>query len=238
MEYPDSPDWFHRSRVPATRPHREARERRRAQLLAAAVEIFVSRGYHAAVMNDMAQRAGCSKPVFYQHFSGKLDLYLTVLRESVDMLVTGVEQALSCAVDNKSRVRAAVGAYFDYVDHETQNFRLVFESDVISEPAVQRLVDGAVDGCIEAVCAVIARHSGLDPYRAHMLATGLVGASQVAASHWLDSNRAIPKDEAVDIIVELCWGGLSTVPSQPGGPAAAADFTETPAANAVERLSA
>ncbi len=220
VESDDGPDWTRELRVPGTHPNWEARERRRQQLLTAAAEVFVSRGYHAAAMDDVAQRAGCSKPVLYQHFSGKLDLYLTVLRESVEMLLSGVRRALASATDNRTRVRAAVGAYFDYVDHETQNFRLVFESDVISEPAVQRLVDGAVDGCVDAVCAVVARHSGLDSYRARMLATGLVGASQVAASSWLDSSRIIPKDEAVDLIVDLCWGGLSSVPARRGDSAA------------------
>src|SRR5580693_10508456 len=55
------------------------RHERRRQLLDAALEVFVSQGYHAAAMDEIAERAGVSKPVLYQHFPGKLDLYLALL---------------------------------------------------------------------------------------------------------------------------------------------------------------
>src|SRR6266498_1538695 len=59
------------------------RPARRRQLLGAAQEIFVAQGYHAAAMDDIADRAGVSKPVLYQHFPGKLDLYLALLDEKI-----------------------------------------------------------------------------------------------------------------------------------------------------------
>ena len=72
-----------------TRPGgpRLPRPARRRQLLGAAQEIFVAQGYHAAAMDDIADRAGVSKPVLYQHFPGKLELYLALLDESADELV-------------------------------------------------------------------------------------------------------------------------------------------------------
>ena len=63
----------------AGRPLRLPRSARRKQLLEAAQEVFVAQGYHAAAMDDIAERAGVSKPVLYQHFPGKLDLYLALL---------------------------------------------------------------------------------------------------------------------------------------------------------------
>jgi len=62
------------------------REARRAQLLDAARTVFVAQGYHAAAMDDIADRAGVSKPVLYQHFPGKLDLYLALLDAGIDDL--------------------------------------------------------------------------------------------------------------------------------------------------------
>src|ERR1700730_8247235 len=72
-----------------TRPRgtRLPRLARRRQLLDAAMEVFVARGYHAAAMDEIAERAGVSKPVLYQHFPGKQDLYLALLDESVDRLI-------------------------------------------------------------------------------------------------------------------------------------------------------
>src|ERR1700743_1188378 len=78
----------------ARRGNRLPRDGRRGKLLMAASDSFVSRGYHAAGMDEIAERAGVSKPVLYQHFSSKLELYLAVLQRHVENLVSGVRQAL------------------------------------------------------------------------------------------------------------------------------------------------
>src|SRR3546814_3267758 len=75
-------------------------------------------------MDEIAECAGVSKPVLYQHFPGKLELYVAVLQSYVDSLISGVRQALRSTTDNKQRVRAAVQAFFDFVDNDPQGFRL------------------------------------------------------------------------------------------------------------------
>jgi AcrR family transcriptional regulator len=198
------------------RSARLPRDARRAQLLSAASEIFVARGYHAAGMDEIADCAGVSKPVLYQHFPGKLDLYLAVLQSYVDSLIAGVRQALRSTTDNNRRVRAAVYAFYDFVDNDSQGFRLVFESDLMGDPQVQRSVDQATEACVDAVFDLVSHDSGLDPHRARILAVGLVGASQFTARYWLEADRPISKEEAVDTTVTLAWGGLSRVPLQSG----------------------
>src|SRR4051812_49467796 len=102
------------------RGNRLPRDERRGQLLIVASDVFVARGYHAAGMDEIADRAGVSKPVLYQHFSSKLELYLAVLQRHVDNLVSGVRQALRTTTDNRQRLRAAVEAFFDFVEHDGQ----------------------------------------------------------------------------------------------------------------------
>ena len=80
------------------------RRERRAQLMSSALEVFVAQGYHAAAMDDIADRAGVSKPVLYQHFPGKLDLYLALLDQSCDMIIAGCRDALESTSENKQRV--------------------------------------------------------------------------------------------------------------------------------------
>src|SRR3979411_2400965 len=113
------------------------RTARRAQLLPAAQDVFVANGYHAAAMDEIAERAGVSKPVLYQHFPGKLELYLALLDESVEGLVAIVRDALSSTTDNKQRVPATFQAFFDFVSSSGEAFRLVFESDLSNEPEVR-----------------------------------------------------------------------------------------------------
>ncbi|MBM7772116.1 AcrR family transcriptional regulator [Actinokineospora baliensis] len=184
------------------------RTARRAQLLAAAQDVFAANGYHAAGMDEIAERAGVSKPVLYQHFPGKLELYMALLDKHVDELVRRVSEAMDATTDNKARVRNAVGAYFDFVDGESQAFRLVFESDLRGEPLVQDAIERATSASVDAIAATITADASLDSTRARLLAVGLVGASQVAARAWLADNRALPKEEAINLISNLAWRGI------------------------------
>src|SRR2546422_5585895 len=96
------------------------RSARRKQLLAAAQQVFAAQGYHAAAMDDIAERAGVSKPVLYQHFPGKLELYRALLTTCADDLVERVRDAIARTSDNRERVAAAVSAYFDFVAGDGQ----------------------------------------------------------------------------------------------------------------------
>ena len=157
------------------RPTRLPRSARRKQLLAAAQQIFVAQGYHAAAMDDIAERAGVSKPVLYQHFPGKLELYLALLDTHCDAIIAKVRDAMLATSDNKERVKGAVQAYFDFVDHESEAFRLVFESDLRNDPQVRQRVERVEQGCIAAVTDTIISDTDLSSDQAELLASGLVG---------------------------------------------------------------
>lgn len=184
------------------------RTARRAQLLAAAQDVFVANGYHAAAMDEIAERAGVSKPVLYQHFPGKLELYMALLDAHVDELAHRVRQAMQSTTDNKQRVRAAVGAYFDFVDREGQAYRMVFESDLRAEPVVQDAIERATTASVDAITETITSDAGLDADRARLLAVGLVGMSEVSARAWLDADRTIDKQDAISLISTLAWRGI------------------------------
>jgi AcrR family transcriptional regulator len=198
--------------APAHRGTRLTRDARRAQLLLAARDVFAAQGYHAAAMDDIADRAGVSKPVLYQHFPGKLELYRALLTTYADELVERVERAITSTNDNQKRVEAAVGAYFDFVAGEGQAYRLVFESDLRGEPEAAAVVERALTRCIDTVAAVVTADAGLDAPRARMLAVGLVGLSQVAAQYWLDSDQSVPREEAVALMSGFAWRGLAGFP--------------------------
>jgi len=207
--------------VSTTRQARSAgprlpRPARRRQLLGAAQEIFVAQGYHAAAMDDIADRAGVSKPVLYQHFPGKLDLYLALLDESARELVAIVREALSSTTDNKQRVPATFRAFFDYVGTSGEAFRLVFESDLSNEPAVRERLEHTMQECAEMVSQFIHSDAGLGDAEAHLLGMALVGMAQVSSRYWLSTNRAIPKDAAEELLSRLAWRGISGWPMTTG----------------------
>src|SRR5512137_1714014 len=75
--------------TPAARPRWERRkEARPAELLAAALELFVEKGYAGTRLDDVAQRAGVSKGTLYLYFENKEDLFKAVVRESVVTLIS------------------------------------------------------------------------------------------------------------------------------------------------------
>lgn len=195
------------------------RRERRAQLLDAARGVFVTQGYHAAAMDDIADKAGVSKPVLYQHFPSKQELYLALLDESVETLTSAVRAALAGTEDNAERVAATVGAYFDFVDDPDGAYRLVFESDLVNVDEVRRRVERADEQCAALVAVVIASDTGLSEDEAMLLATGLTGMAQTTARRWLRNRRALPKETATRLVVDQVWGGISAFPRNHPHPA-------------------
>ncbi|KWW99308.1 TetR/AcrR family transcriptional regulator [Carbonactinospora thermoautotrophica] len=203
-----------------TRPRgtRLPRLARRQQLLGAAQEVFVAQGYHAAAMDDIAERAGVSKPVLYQHFPGKLELYLALLDQHCEALVQAVRDALASTTDNKKRVEATMTAYFQFVDNAGGAFRLVFESDLTNEEAVRERVERATNACAEAVSEVIAEDTGLPRDEAMLLAVGLTGMAHVTARYWLATKGSIPRDAAAQLVANLAWRGIAGFPRKDDTP--------------------
>jgi AcrR family transcriptional regulator len=187
---------------------------RRAQLLQAAHDVFVANGYHAAAMDEIADRAGVSKPVLYQHFPGKLDLYLALLDHSAEVLLRRVHDALRSTEDNKERVTATMTAYFAFVDDPAETFRLLFESDLTNEGAVRERLDRLNAACADEIAKIIAEDTGLPVEESTLLAIGLVGVAQVSARYWLDSRGTIPRDTAAELVATLSWRGIGGFPKR------------------------
>jgi AcrR family transcriptional regulator len=196
----------------AGRPIRLPRSARRKQLLSAAQEVFVAHGYHAAAMDDIAERAGVSKPVLYQHFPGKLELYLALLDTHCDALVEKVRGAMAATTDNKDRVSGAMRAYYEFVDHESEAFRLVFESDLRNDPQVRERVDRVERACIESIAETIMVDTDVPRGPAELLAAGLVGAAVTSAQFWLAGGRQVAKDFAEALLTTLAWRGIGSFP--------------------------
>ncbi|MEO5652353.1 MAG: TetR/AcrR family transcriptional regulator [Marmoricola sp.] len=188
------------------------RRARRAQLLSAALEVFVAQGYHAAAMDDIAERAGVSKPVLYQHFPGKLELYLALLDESCDTIISAAAQALESTEDNKLRVAATMRAFYDYVASAEGAFRLVFESDLTNEPAVRARVDRVTVECAKLITHVIVDDTGLPEEQSRLLAVSLVGMAQVSARFWLHEGGTIDQAQAASLVSGLAWRGIRGYP--------------------------
>lgn len=187
-------------------------EARRAQLLSVAREVFAEDGYPGAAMEKIAQRAGVTKPVLYQHFEGKKELYLALLDSDMSRLLAQVSGAIESAHDNPSRIRKGLAAYFNYIEANVDSFRLLFRETMGADPEFRESIDRFHDAAATSIGAIIADETGKSQELAELLARGIMGMSEAAATWWLDRKQEIEKKELVESLAELAWRGLAALP--------------------------
>lgn len=195
------------------RSSRMPRDQRRLQLLDVAGRVFAERGYHNAAMDDIAEAAGVSKPVLYQHFPSKLDLYLALVDRACEEIVDIVRRAIAESSSNSERVEAALGSFYEFVAQSGRSFRFVFESDLTGDATVQARIWQVHQDLAEAIGQTIAQDTGEAPAQARLLGISLVGLAQVGARYWVGSLRdELTAEEASGLIATLAWRGIRSFP--------------------------
>jgi AcrR family transcriptional regulator len=184
---------------------------RRAQLLEVAREVFAADGYHGAGMEQIAVRAGVTKPVLYQHFESKKELYLGLLDEDMARLLEDIGRAIEGARSNRERIERATGAYFGFIDSNEGSFRLLFRETMGAEDEFRKAIERFRDELARRITAVIQSETGLPPGEAELLARGVMGIAESAAQWWLD-HRSVPAERVVRDLSELAWRGLAGLP--------------------------
>ncbi len=185
-------------------------EERRSQLLEVAGGLFADLGYHGLSMEHLADSAGVSKPVLYQHFPSKRELYLALVRETVEEMTTQVRKALEGTSDNRARVAGAIAAYVDFV--EDRRFPLLYgPGGPADDEEVRAVLASANAGVTEAVGGLIAEDAGLDRASALLLSSALRGLALDGAQWWGDHGD-LDKTEAVRLLARLAWRGIGGFP--------------------------
>ena len=115
---------------------------RREQLLDVALEVFAHTGYHDTSMNDVAEAAGVTKPVLYQHFESKRDLYLALLDEVGAEMIRAITEATASAPDGKRKTELGFAAYFRWV-HSLCSSRSEEHTSELQHQSVSRMPSSA-----------------------------------------------------------------------------------------------
>jgi AcrR family transcriptional regulator len=183
---------------------------RRQQLLDVARQVFGRDGFHTVTMDAVAREAGITKPILYDHFSSKRDLYLALLEADLSKLKERVRTALETSKGNRERIRASFQAYFDFVDEHADGFRLLMTEAVGAERDFREMVERFRDDVHGEVTEVIVRESeGRVPKEeAWDVALGLIGMAETAAQ----ANPGASGEDrrrTVDTLVRLAWRGIT-----------------------------
>jgi AcrR family transcriptional regulator len=183
---------------------------RRAQLLQVARRVFGTSGFHAASMEAVAKEAGVTKPILYDHFPSKKELYLALIDADLAVLHEEVRKALDAPIGNRERIRASFQAYFDFVDEHAEGFRLLMQEAVGAEGEFRRRVAHVRDQILSEVADLIVRESKsmLDRLHAEIVALALIGMVETVAQREPGGSPE-KRREAVDLLVRLAWRGIT-----------------------------
>jgi AcrR family transcriptional regulator len=187
-------------------------DQRRQQLLDVAREVFSERGFHAASMDEIAEAAGVTKPVLYQHFPSKRSLYIELLEDTGEQLLHALTVATSGVETGRERVESGFLAYFRFVSERRAGFRLLFSASIGTDPEFARVVDRVVRHAAEIISQLIE----IPASEAHrrVLANALVGMAESVGRHTSDAPDRDDAADAEDLarwISELAWFGLRGV---------------------------
>jgi AcrR family transcriptional regulator len=187
---------------------------RRQQLLDVGRSLFAEKGFDGTSIEEIAARAGVSKPVVYEHFGGKEGLYAVVVDREVDRMLGTVTEGLSGGTARELLEQAAM-ALLSYVENNSDGFRiLVRDSPVASSTGTFASLISDIAGQVEHILGQEFKARGFDPKLAPMYSQMLVGMVALTGQWWLDARK--PKREEVAAhLVNLAWNGLSGMESKP-----------------------
>lgn len=214
----------HRRRMPAAE--------RRAALLKAAGDVFARDGYHGASLDGIAQAAGVSKALIYEHFASKRDLHGSLLQEHVGEIFRRLQRSAETGSTGRERLRGGVDAFLSFVEEHREAWRALFRD--AADPDVADLVErlqAQATGVIAALMAAEPEAHADDPRgrRAIEIHAQLLSGAVQALANWWHGHPEVPRAVLVDRVVDFAWTGLerlaSTPPSAPRQPGSAPSST-------------
>jgi AcrR family transcriptional regulator len=206
----------------ATQDSKPARRRlsapdRRAAILDAALRIFSSRGYHAASIDEIAQEAGISKALIYEHFPSKKDLHASLLERHVQEIFEALARAAAGPEPGEVRLRNGVDAFLEWVETHKRAFRLLFRDNF--EADVAELLQGLQQQATFAIAGLMASEPIEAPggesesdrrLAVEIFAQQLSGAVQSLAIWWRE-HPDVKREVLVACVMDFAWLGLERV---------------------------
>ena len=174
-----------------------------------ALQLFASRGFHGTSMDDIAEAAGVTKPVLYQHFRSKRELYLALLEEVGEGLRHAIEKATAEAGTRRAQVERGFVAYFRWVAHDRASFLLLFGSGARRDGEFAEAVRRSETAIADAIAPLI--QADIDPEHQRVLAYGLVGLAEATSRRLVHAGGDFDADRVAMQVAELAWAGLRGV---------------------------
>ncbi|MGY5763757.1 TetR/AcrR family transcriptional regulator [Brachybacterium sp. DNPG3] len=182
------------------------RTERRAQLLELATQVFTERGYQSTSMDDIARAAGVTKPVLYQHFASKEDLFGEVVDITGASLIAEVRSIADVEGDTVARVRHGLSR-FDELVGLYGALQLFTGEEGVSQAIAQKL-RGVLDEMGIELAGVLSTFRVLDESQARAIGRALIGLTRATAKMLQEAESEEEHEEILSTITTLAVGGL------------------------------
>ena len=182
---------------------------RREQILDVSVQVFARNGFHSTSMNDVADAAGVTKPVLYQHFDSKQDLYLALLEEAGNRLRTAVSKAVVSAANGKEQTEMGFRAYFRWVADDHDAFLLLFGSRANRDEESTTTIRRITAETAKAIAPLIA--ADIEPEHQRTLAQGLVCLAEGVSRYLVERGDTFDPEVLGQQVADMAWAGLRAV---------------------------
>jgi AcrR family transcriptional regulator len=183
-----------------------------------ALDRFAANGYHGTSMEEIADAAGVTKPVLYQHFGSKRTLYLELLETVGQELLLQVRDRAAAETEPYQRVLGGFQAYFQFVCERTSAFQLLFGSGARQSDEFADVVRNLEEQVAATIASFI--HADIDSGHQELLGYAIVGLGEVTARLWVSRHEearypSLDPDEGQVLAVrlaDLVWAGLRGLP--------------------------
>ncbi|MDX6286550.1 MAG: hypothetical protein QOG53_2035 [Frankiales bacterium] len=183
---------------------------RSEQLLATAEQVFGQRGFRAASMEEIADRAGVTKPVLYDHFGSKDGLLAAVVARAGAELATVMQTATDTAAGPADALERGLRAYFTFIDEHAGAWSVLLAEVQGTDAAAQQLERVRRESGEFIAGLVAAGLPDQDMARARLFAQAIIGASERLAAH-ADGDAALDPATLTAALMDLIWLGLDAV---------------------------
>ncbi len=191
-------------------------QERREQLIGVGRAVFAERGFEAASVEEIADRAAVSKPVVYEHFGGKEGLYAVVVDREVQAVLNRIVSALENADHPRHAIEQAADAFLGYIEEERDGFQILVRDAPlvgVSQGTLPSVI-GDVAASAEALLAREFKQRGYDPRMAPLYARALVGMVALVGQWWLEVGKP-SRRQVAGHLVNLAWNGLKDLDPKP-----------------------
>lgn len=185
---------------------------RRQRIVDAAVEVFAAQGYAGCSTSDLANAAGVSRTVLYDHFADKRELYLHVLATQSDLMLAEVAGGISGEGAPRDRMRATVTSYLAFTRDHPATRRLLIDPIPAGDPELDAVVLAHLQERQDAVTLLLSddlARAGVDlSSSAAAVMVAVVSGATDGVARWWALHPEVPLDEVADAAVRLLWHGM------------------------------